>query len=257
MIDTPEQKVEELKKPFWGFWPTLGFGLVTGIVALVVQGIIVITFIAANFMSDPDRFTLESINELAMNGLLVSIATIISAIICISFIILVIKMRKDTVIATYLALKPLGWKTILILLAVSVGFIVLSSVIGNYAGVKDTADFQLDLYRTSVWPVLLWLAVVIFAPAFEEVLFRGFLFEGFRHSRIGVIGAIILTTLPWALLHVQYELFHIGTIFVLGLIYGFVRYKTDSLWSTLYMHTFNNLAAMILTALQVYEIWTG
>jgi hypothetical protein len=166
-------------------------------------------------------------------------------------------MRKNTIIATYLDLKPVGWKTILILLAVSIAFIVLAGVIGNYAGVEDTSDFQLDMYRTSVWPVLLWIAVVIFAPLFEEVLFRGFLFQGFQHSRVGVIGAIILTTLPWALLHVQYELFHIGSIFVLGLIYGFIRYKTKSLWSTLYMHTFNNLAAMILTALQIHGIWTG
>jgi membrane protease YdiL (CAAX protease family) len=257
MIDTPEQQVEEVKKPFWGFWPTVGFGLVTGIVALIVQGIIAIAFLAANLMNNPDIFTFESINKLAMNGLLISIATIVSAIICVGFIILVIKIRKDATIAHYLGLKPLGWKTILVLLAISIGFIMLASVVGNYAGVSDTSDFQLDMYRTSVWPSLLWIAVVLFAPVFEEVLFRGFLFEGFRHSRIGVIGAIILTTLPWALLHVQYELFHIGTIFVLGIIYGFVRYKTESLWSTLFMHTFNNLAAMIITALQVQGIWTG
>ena len=257
MIDASEQKVEEVKKPFWGFWPTFGFGLVTGIVALFVQGIIFAAFVAANLMSNPGTFTLESINELAMNGLLISIATIVSSVICVGFIILVIKMRKNTVIATYLDLNPIGWKIILVLLAISVAFIVLASIVGNYAGVPDTSDFQLDLYRTSVWPALLWIAVVIFAPLFEEVLFRGFLFQGFQHSRVGVIGAIILTTLPWALLHVQYELYHIGTIFVLGLIYGFIRYKTKSLWSTLFMHTFNNLAAMILTALQVYGIWTG
>jgi membrane protease YdiL (CAAX protease family) len=256
MIDAPEQHIEE-KKPFWGFWPTVGFGFVTGIVSIIVQGIIVIAFLVANLMSNPDMFTLESINELAMNGLLVSIATIVSAIVCVGFVILVIKIKKDAIIASYLGLNSLNWKIILILLAVSVGFIMLSSVIGNYAGVSDTPDFQLDLYRTSVWPALLWIAVVVFAPAFEEVLFRGFLFEGFRHSRVGVIGAIILTAVPWALLHIQYELFHIGTIFVLGIIYGFVRYKTGSLWSTLFMHTFNNLAAMIVTALAVHGIWTG
>jgi membrane protease YdiL (CAAX protease family) len=256
MIDEPEQHVEE-KKPFWGFWPTVGFGFVAGIVATIVQGIIVIAFLAANLMNNPDMFTFESINKLTMNGLLVSIATIVSAIMCVGFIILVIKIRKDATIAHYLGLKPLTWKIVLVLLAISVGFIILSSVAGHYAGVSDSSDFQLDMYRTSVWPALLWIAVVFFAPAFEEVLFRGFLFEGFRHSRIGVIGAIILTTLPWALLHVQYELFHIGTIFVLGIIYGFVRYKTESLWSTLFMHTFNNLAAMIITALAVHGIWTG
>lgn len=93
--------------------------------------------------------------------------------------------------------------------------------------------------------------MVIFAPIFEEVLFRGFLFEGFRQSKLGPIGAIGLTALGWSLLHIQYGFYGIATIFVLGIVLGIVRIKTDSLWSPLIMHAFNNLVAMILVALSV------
>jgi membrane protease YdiL (CAAX protease family) len=254
-MDSIEQN-EIVDKPVWGFWATIGFGFVTGIIASIIQGLITITFLVVKLAYNPDLFTPEAITELVYNGLLVSIATVISAIVCVGFIALIVKIRKGSDIIRYLGLKSVSWKTYLILLAVSIIFLVLSSIIGNQMGVTDIPEEQLILYRTSVWPALLWIAVVIFAPLFEETLFRGFLFEGFRQSRVGIIGAIVLTALPWSLLHIQYEPYHIASIFVLGLIYGFVRYKTGSLWSTLFMHAFNNLAAMITTILYLKDIWT-
>ena len=88
------------------------------------------------------------------------------------------------------------------------------------------------------------MATVIFAPVFEEVFFRGFLFEGFRYSKMGAAGAIFVTSLVWAGFHMQYGLLQIASIFVLGIILGVVRYRTGSLWAPLAMHVFNNLLAM-------------
>jgi uncharacterized protein len=92
---------------------------------------------------------------------------------------------------------------------------------------------------------------VIFAPAFEEALFRGFLFAGFSQSRIGVPGTVILTSLLWASLHIQYDLYNIAMIFFLGIGLGIVRAKTNSLWSTFLMHGFWNLVAVILVAFNI------
>ena len=86
---------------------------------------------------------------------------------------------------------------------------------------------------------------------FEETFFRGFLFEGFRHSRIGIAGTIVLTALIWALFHVQYGIYEIVTIFVMGIILGIVRLDTRSLWSTLLMHAFSNLIATLEIAINV------
>ena len=110
---------------------------------------------------------------------------------------------------------------------------------------------MLDVYATTASPVLLWLAVVVFAPMFEEVLFRGFLYTGFRSSRIGVVGAVIITSLLWAGSHLQYQLFAIILIFILGIILGIIRYKTGSIWVPMIMHGFNNLLAMIVLALDI------
>jgi membrane protease YdiL (CAAX protease family) len=245
----PAEQVEEVKKPTWGFWATVGFGFVIGIAATIVQTIIILAFIAAKLVGQPELFSFESIRKIAMNGLVISIATIVSSIICVGLILVFIKIRQGAHIPIYLGLSKLSWKMALILLVVSVIFIVLSSVAGSLLDIPDVPGFQVDLYRTSVWPPMLWIAVVFFAPVFEEAFFRGFLFEGFRRARTGIIGAIIITSLTWSLLHIQYEPFHMATIFVLGLLYGIVRYKTGSLWSTFIMHAFNNTAAMVSTVI--------
>lgn len=113
---------------------------------------------------------------------------------------------------------------------------------------------MVDAYKTSVWPVLLGIAVVIFAPVFEEAFFRGFLFVGLEHSSIGPIGTIILTAVTWALLHIQYDIFGMVTILVLGVVFGIVRLKTGSLWSTILLHAIWNLVAIVGTALYVNGI---
>jgi membrane protease YdiL (CAAX protease family) len=247
-IEQPEQIIEE-KRPVWGFWATVGFGFVIAIAATIVQSIITFAFIAAKLVSSPGTFTYEIIRETAMNGLAISIATIASSLVCIGLVLVFIRIRKNAKVPQYLGLKKPSWKIVLLLLGISIAFIVLISVAGTLLHIPDVPDFQVDLYKTSVWPPLLWIAVVVFAPAFEEVLFRGFLFKGFRQARTGIIGAILITSIIWSLLHVQYDPFHMASIFVLGLLYGTVRYKTGSLWSTFIMHAFNNCAAMVSTLL--------
>jgi len=68
-------------------------------------------------------------------------------------------------------------------------------------------------------------------------------------SRIGVVGAIGLTAFFWAILHVQYGVYEIATIFLLGIVLGIMRFKTGSLWSPLLMHAFFNLIATLQVAL--------
>jgi membrane protease YdiL (CAAX protease family) len=246
-----EVSKDEERKPVWGGWATAGFGLVVLIVSLIVQIIVIVVFLMATLFSEglvdlPQ--VMESIND--KMGLIVSITSIPGAIVSVALIIGFIKLRKGARIKEYLGLNPTSKKTVLAVLAISIGFIIFSEGLGLILE-PPTSEFGIEMYRTSVWPPLLWVAVILFAPAFEEVLFRGFLFEGFRQSRIGAIGAIGLTAFIWTLLHVQYGAFEITTIFVLGIIMGIVRFKTGSLWSVLIMHGFHNMVVTILTALYV------
>ena len=135
------------------------------------------------------------------------------------------------------------------MIGICIGLEVLSGVADVFIGESQDSEFTTDVYNTSIWPVLLGIAIVVFAPAFEETFFRGFLFVGLRQSPIGTAGAIVLTAIMWALLHVQYDVYGMSVILVLGIVLGIVRSKTGSLWSPIIIHSFWNLFAVIGIAL--------
>jgi membrane protease YdiL (CAAX protease family) len=56
---------------------------------------------------------------------------------------------------------------------------------------------------------------------------------------------VLLTTVAWASLHIQYCLFQISTIFLVGLTLGYARIRTGSLAVPLAMHAVNNLLATL------------
>ena len=104
-------------------------------------------------------------------------------------------------------------------------------------------DFMQQAYQTAGFLPLLWLTLLVAAPLMEETLFRGFLFRGILHSRLGATGAITTTALLWSLIHVQYDAYGVATIFALGSLLGYARLKTGSLYATMFLHSVSNLLA--------------
>ena len=81
----------------------------------------------------------------------------------------------------------------------------------------------------------LWLLVIAFcvaAPISEEFFARGFLYRGWSESFLGPAGAILLSSLVWTALHLQYDWFFFGEVFSIGLLLGYLRYRSNSTWLT-------------------------
>jgi len=94
----------------------------------------------------------------------------------------------------------------------------------------------------------LWLLVLAFcvaAPISEELFARGFLYRGWSQSFLGGPGAILLSSLVWTSLHLQYDWFFFGEVFSIGLLLGYLRYRCQSTWLTIVVHGLNNLAATL------------
>ena len=135
-------------------------------------------------------------------------------------------------------------------LGITVVFLLVSSVVNIFLNRPVETDFITNAYSNVRLLPLFWIAIVVIAPLFEEAFIRGFLFIGLARSRIGPAGAVILTALVWASLHiVEYGIYEIIVIGVLGIILGVVRYKTGSLWSSVIIHSLNNLVAVLLVHL--------
>ena len=88
-----------------------------------------------------------------------------------------------------------------------------------------------------------WI-VIIFAI---EYIYRGFLLFGLK-KKFGE-GAILVQMIPFALLHAgKPEIEAIGCI-VKGLYFGYVAYRTNSMWPVFIIHLFANVANRIIHAL--------
>jgi uncharacterized protein len=258
-IVPPLPEIPAKTSKVWEFWPTVGFGLAIFAVYAIAQSVVAVFFALVytlpELVSNPEIDPSRLIQGLSANGLLVSIAIIVSGIAGAGFIVLFIKIRKGATVAEYLGLHSIEKKTIFILLAVVVGLIFASTGFDRVVKESQNTTFMVDIYKTSLWPPLLWIATVIFAPLFEEGFFRGFIFVGLKESFLGPIGTIILTAAVFASLHaLQYDAYGVATVFVLGMVFGIVRYKTGSLWSTILLHSIWNLFGMIGTVLYIHGI---
>jgi membrane protease YdiL (CAAX protease family) len=128
-------------------------------------------------------------------------------------------------------------------------FLVASDILTLILSRPIVPPFMGDAYRTATFVPVLYVAIVVVAPIFEEIFFRGFLFEGVRHSRLGPGGAIGMTSLVWAIIHLQYDTYGVSTVFALGLLFGFARLKSGSVYVSIVMHALASLVAMIETAI--------
>lgn len=98
------------------------------------------------------------------------------------------------------------------------------------------------LLNGPVW--VTFLHVSIFAPFFEEWLCRGVVLRGML-KKVKPSWAIVISALFFALIHMN--LWQAVPAFLLGLLFGYVYYKTGSLKLVMLMHFANNTMALILS----------
>jgi membrane protease YdiL (CAAX protease family) len=113
---------------------------------------------------------------------------------------------------------------------------------------QDLRPFM-GLLRSDVgW--LFAIAIGIGAPLSEELLFRGFLLGALSRTYLGFFGATLVTTLAWTALHAGYSGFGLVEVFVAGLFFCWVLWRTGSLWPPIFCHTLYNssIIAILWTA---------
>jgi membrane protease YdiL (CAAX protease family) len=128
--------------------------------------------------------------------------------------------------------------------------IIAGNVLSWLLGRSLITPFQLDIYTTASaggWLLWLWLAIVVFTPIGEEIMFRGFLFRGWLRAPRDAWAVIVITSLLWAIIHLQYDWYVIGQIFVFGLLLGWLRWASGSTILTIMLHALINAEGMFET----------
>ena len=100
-----------------------------------------------------------------------------------------------------------------------------------------------------------FLVVAIFAPIFEEWMCRGMVLRGLL-TKMKPVWAIVISALFFAVIHANP--WQALNAFLIGLLMGYVYYKTGSLILTMIIHFVNNGTAVVLSnieSLKDYDYW--
>ena len=228
----------------WGYWATT---------AWAVAAFLVGQFAALAVVVEWRTGTINAIMDTPFDGKLVTLFILVSNPITIGVLWLAARLARANP-PDYLGLIWPAKRDVVTGLILLVGLIVLSDVLLYLSGRELVTPFQLQSYTTAAaegWLLALWIAAVIVAPAGEEILFRGFLFRGFVKSERSVWPAIVMISLLWAALHIQYDWAGMLQIFIIGLFLGWVRWTSGSVLLTFFLHALFNLEGTIETVLAI------
>ena len=150
--------------------------------------------------------------------------------------------------------KPIS--TTLIAIA---GITVCQALVVGYVQVVNWLDIDFLVPRDQFedWPInLVSFAIIVFsavviAPLFEEIFFRGFMYQAFRKT-MPLWPAVILTSLVFGIVHIDPAI--IIPIALVGMILLGIYRWTGNLWSSIITHAGYNTIAVTALAVQTWGV---
>lgn len=255
-VDTPlSPGALERPQQHWG--AILGAGcvifLVSGMAGILGGGLLVLGLASwmfgpeavLHFPDNYDQLAPEAKALLSKDGILVCTALFI---VPIAIVLLRILLSSGSTFREYLGLKwpglRQGLRWGLLILAVDYATLWLTTWLP--VGWSEVNHFE-KIGHIPLFLPLVVLSLAVLVPIFEELLFRGFLLEGLRRSSLGEIGAILLTSTLWAVIHPGGPVRWLE-LFICGALMALARLRTGSTYLTIVVHCIFNLVAVLLTA---------
>jgi len=229
-------------------WPALLWTLAGAAVLAAAQFAGVLAYLGWQRLLHPGQPI--NLHAMATNGAAISIITFTSSLILLLAFLGFTRIRTRAV-RLYLGLRlPRLRDFVLCVLALAFVLAALAIVSSQFSDPRAQA-FMREMFLSAQRDHLLWLlvgAVSIAAPIGEEITFRGFLYKTIE-LRFGAVVAVIATALGWSVLHFQYGLVSIASIFAIGLFLGIVRQYSHSLILTMILHGAWNSVALLGSAI--------
>ena len=229
----------------WKFWGTSLWGLLVFAAMFAGQATVVAYFILVR----QGPIDLNAAKEVAGGGVTISLSVIMGLPAVLAALWLAIRLSR-TPFTEYLALRWTSWSNLAIGVAALFVLVMGWDLLSRAAGRDVTPGFMMEVLKSARADGALWLLVIAFcvaAPVTEELFARGFLYRGWSESALGPVGAILLSSMVWTALHLQYDWFFFGEVFSIGLLLGYLRYRSNSTGLTMVLHGLNNLAATLQT----------
>lgn len=111
---------------------------------------------------------------------------------------------------------------------------------------QDLSNFP-ELQKLFSWPTMFFLVAI--QPIGEEIYFRGFLFDKIENFAGGAF-AVVITAVLFGIAHMSYgKEIPVIMIILMGLVLGYIVYKTRNLYSSIIAHIAFNITSFALAYL--------
>jgi uncharacterized protein len=259
-LSAPEKPSPEGPRPTFVRPPGLEFGVGMALFALVLMVFFLVqsgVFVAGVFSRSPefaaDGFSLglladdafrARMDELLFNGDLVARQALWSGLLGSALILLLVSYWKLRHTVDFLGLRLPAVRRVLPWLGI---FILLAAAIEGLATLSPTfrTDFMERVIGSTTNLPLLLLGVGIMAPLFEELLLRGLLFGSVRYIT-DEHATVAITAGVFALMHLQYNWAIMLLIIPMGIVLGYARSRSGSIWVPVLLHVLNNSMSVLL-----------
>jgi membrane protease YdiL (CAAX protease family) len=246
-VELPPSPAIPAQRPprIWNFWGTALWGLFV-FAGMFVGQLAVVGWLV---LRQEGPFDMATAIRVVGGGLTISLSVITGLPAVLVALWIAIRASR-TPFAEYLALRWPSWRELLIGVAALVVLVAGWDLLSRAMGREVAPGFMVEVLKSAQADGALWLLVIAFcvaAPLSEELFARGFLYRGWSESFLRVPGAILLSSLVWTALHLQYDWFFFGEVLSIGLLFGYLRYRSNSTWLTIVLHGLNNLAATVQT----------
>jgi uncharacterized protein len=224
----------------WDFMETTLVALITYAVFLLTGGYGAAIMLA--IQGSVERLTPAQFQELAMQGRWWGVAEIIAFLPTIAVLWVAIR-KAGRGFAEYLALNWPSRNELLLAFAVTAALVAVQGALGP----GGPSAYSPYVAGGAGGLFLFLLGGCLAAPIMEELLFRGFMFRGWSESFLGPIGAIVLTSALFGLNHTHYDWLGRFWIFLFGLVLCTFRWRTNSTWLTVVVHSAANIFVLFLS----------
>lgn len=243
-----------MKGKFKSFFAAIGYLLLVFLIQVsisLVGGIGVGIYYVVKGISNSPNDTLameQNMNELVNTATkLTSVFLLISSIVTVLIFILIFKIRKKNYKEELQFNKTKNNNLVIGMVLGFSGWLLNSGILS----ILEENNFFKEQFQTMndmLAPVMegnlfiLILTVGIIAPFTEEFIFRGVIYKTLN-KRISVKWSIILQGILFGVFHMNFIQGAYAT--VLGILFGYLTYKSKSIWPAIIMHITNNLIATL------------
>lgn len=147
--------------------------------------------------------------------------------------------------------KKINRKNIISVALIVIAFrIIYDNSLYYWVSKVPMPDFIMEAFEAmSIEPITMIFSLVIIAPIYEEVVFRGILLKGMA-SRMNPKLALVVSALFFAILHMNIP--QGINAFLLGLIIGAIYLDTGSIYLSILAHLVNNSVGVTISGLFEY-----